>query len=212
MLPIHKNTSDPLRQHRSQANATYDNIPTADRQSLVSSLLREQKYICAYCMCRINEETMSVEHWQARTTHSDMQIAYGNLLAVCCGNEGKCEDKQHCDTKKGNFRLNYNPSDPSHHSRLKIKYAKNGEISSADQDFGAQLSAVLNLNLEDLKERRKNVFNLLCRTLNTLPPNAPKTSIQRILDYWKTPNSEHELPPFAGVAIYFLEKRLAKAQ
>lgn len=212
MLPIHKNAIDPLRRHRSQANATYDNIPAADRQALVSSLLHEQKFLCAYCMCRISQKTMSVEHWKARTTHPAMQIAYGNLLAVCCGNEGKSENEQHCDTKKGNLSLNYTPSDTSHHSRLRIKYAKNGEISSADQDFDAQLSDVLNLNFEDLKARRKNVFDRVCSTLAVLPKNAPKASIQRILDNWRTPDRNHKLPPFAGVAMYFLEKRLASAQ
>lgn len=214
MLPIHKNMTDPLRRHRSQPNATYDNIPAADRQALVSSLLHEQKFLCAYCMCRINKETMSVEHWQAITTHPAMQIAYGNLLAVCCGNDskGNSKDKQHCDTKKGNSILNYNPSDLSHHSRLKIHYAKNGEVSSDDQDFNAQLSDVLNLNFEDMKARRKNVFDRVCSALAVLPKNASKASIQRVLDNWRTPDRNHKLPPFAGVAMYFLEKRLDSAQ
>jgi hypothetical protein len=40
-----------LVEHRSQTNADYDNY--SDKDKLRESLLREQGYICCYCMSRI---------------------------------------------------------------------------------------------------------------------------------------------------------------
>ena len=48
--------------------------------------------------------------------------------------------------------------------------------------------------------------------MNKLPQNAKKSQIRQLIERWKTVNGRGELPEYAGVAIYFLEKRLARAQ
>jgi hypothetical protein len=42
------------------------------------------------------------------------QLEYKNLLGACQGGEGQKPNKQHCDTKKGNIDLTFNPADPAH--------------------------------------------------------------------------------------------------
>ena len=217
MLPIHKHLTDPLREYRSTQNATYEDSP---KEALRQNLLQEQKFLCAYCMSRITEKTMSVEHWQCRSNYPAQELSYQNLLAVCDGNEGQPPCKQHCDTRKGDKDLAFNPADPTHHARLKIRYLwSTGKIESEDAAFCTELGGekrgtegILNLNLEKLKNNRRAVIRRVERTLQSLPSNARKAQIQPLLVRWNTADSQGMLPEYAGVAIYFLEKRLAKAQ
>lgn len=217
MLPIHKNTADPLREYRSTPNTNYDNCP---KEPLKSSLLQEQKFLCAYCMSRITEHTMSIEHWKCRSQYSNLELSYQNLLAVCDGNEGNPPCKQHCDTRKGDSDLMYNPANKDHHARLKIRYLKtSGKIESDDTVFCSELGGtekgsegILNLNHQQLMNNRRAVIERVEREMSKLPPEAKKAQIRLLLATWKMADPQGMLPEYAGAAIYFLEKRLARAQ
>lgn len=87
-------------------------------------LLKEQGYLCAYCLQRIEKETMKIEHWYPRclcknkkndidenlkcsckkqTSKYCSQIDYKNLVAVCEGTTPVDNVLQeHCDTLRGN--------------------------------------------------------------------------------------------------------------
>lgn len=212
MLKIKKTTNDPLRGHRSAPNATYENIPTSVRSTLQDSLLKEQGYLCCYCMKRIVATSMSVEHWKPRSKFPELALDYDNLLAVCDGNQGQSPKDQHCDTQKGNKTLSLNPADPNHASRLKIRYLPStGKIESADCQLAQEIDSVLNLNHALLLASRKEVISRVRKWLSSLPPNASKAAVQQGLNLWQTCN-EHRLPEYAGVAIYFLQKRLGNAR
>ncbi len=92
---------DSLLAHRKKSHANYDNFKEKD--DLRDSLMKEQGYICCYCMQRIapNAEKMKIEHRQSQKRHPELQLDYQNLLASCKGNEGKAKHLQHCDTSKG---------------------------------------------------------------------------------------------------------------
>ena len=96
-----------LVKHRSQANANYDNYP--DKDVLRKSLLKEQGYICCYCMSRIKSDEMKIEHWQPQTKYTSRQLDYRNLLGACMGNQGARPQNQHCDTRKGDSEITINP-------------------------------------------------------------------------------------------------------
>lgn len=217
MLPILKNSADPLRQYRSTPNASYDNCP---KEALKDSLLREQNFLCAYCMARITNDTMSIEHWKCQADNRELELSYSNLLAVCNGNEGQPLRKQHCDTRKGSRNLTYNPANSEHHARLRIRYTRlTGKIESEDTAFCLELGGeqrgaegVLNLNYKQIMNNRLAVIGRVEQELNKLPQNAKKSQIRQLIERWKTVNGRGELPEYAGVAIYFLEKRLARAQ
>lgn len=231
MLPIHKSPENPLEDFVRIPGATYNDagIP---KDKLKESLLKEQGYLCAYCMSRISESTMKVEHWYPQRSDTEgkelsaeekekerlSSIDYKNMLAVCMGNEGHPQKEQHCDTRKGNKHLLYNPSNPQDHNRLKIYYLRSGEIASEDTAFCEQLGSkeenkegVLNLNCPKLMNNRAAIINSVLKDLQNLPQKASKGKISSILKKWKEPNSSGRLKEYAGVAIYFLTKRLQKA-
>lgn len=230
MLPIHKSPENPLENFVRIPGVTYDDnrLP---KQELKASLLKEQGYLCAYCMSRISKETMKVEHWWPQKSDTEgkklsaeekekerlLSIDYKNMLAVCTGNEGHPKKEQHCDTQKGNKHILYNPSNPQDHNRLKIYYLRSGEIASEDAAFCAQLgkkegekAGVLNLNCPKLINNRAAIIDAILKALQDLPQKASKGKISAILKNWNKPDSSGKLKEYAGVAIYFLTKRLKK--
>ena len=52
---------------------------------------------------------MKIEHWRSRKAYGEDQLRYGNLLAACRGGEGRPGREQHCDTKKGDREVRWNP-------------------------------------------------------------------------------------------------------
>ena len=101
----------------------YRNTPGVDYQAipeLVQSLLKEQGYICAYCMRRIptkdkiykkdgvnfvyTNEDHRVEHIKSREQHNDLKLDYTNMVVCCPGHIGA---QDHCDRLKDQriFRL-----------------------------------------------------------------------------------------------------------
>ena len=198
MLPIHKSPENPLEDFVRIPDVTYgDNrLP---KKKLKESLLKEQGYLCAYCMSRISEDTMKVEHWHPQKSDTEGQelsaeekenerllsIDYKNMLAVCIGNEGHPKKEQHCDTRKGNKHLLYNPSNPQDHNRLQIYYLRSGEIASEDAIFCAQLGSkeenkagVLNLNCPKLMNNRAAIIDAVLKALQNLPQKASKGKSQ----------------------------------
>ena len=101
-----------LIEHRCTPGATFDGL---DKTELRECLLKEQGYLCAYCMKRIhNERDTKIEHYRAR--NSENQLEYANLLAVCYGNQSNSNGEVRygkkrltCDSMKGSQPLHINP-------------------------------------------------------------------------------------------------------
>lgn len=68
MIFINKNEEPKsLTEYRNQPGAVWDGenfTPIKDQIRL--SLLREQRFLCCYCMSRIDEDTMKIEHWHSQ--------------------------------------------------------------------------------------------------------------------------------------------------
>lgn len=105
----------------------YRNTPGVDYQAipeLVQSLLKEQGYICAYCMRRIptkdkiykkdgvnfvyTNEDHRVEHIKSREQHDDLKLDYTNMVVCCPGHIGA---QDHCDRLKGPKDISFSPID-----------------------------------------------------------------------------------------------------
>ena len=102
---------------------------------------------------------MKIEHWQSRAHYLDEQLNYRNLLGACKGGEGKKSGSQHCDTKKADRELQWNPADPEHRIEERIEYGADGAIQSKDATFDRQLNDVLNLNIRHIKNARKEAHS-----------------------------------------------------
>ncbi len=172
MYLINKNKEpDALTQYRTQADAEYDGPHfTSVKDDIRTALLAEQGHVCAYCMQRISEDKMKVEHWASQNQHPDKQLSYLNMLACCKGLEGEKQKFQTCDSKKANQPLKYSPAQPQHRINDRVYYLSNGIIKSKEDDFNQQLNTVLNLNSSfgpsRLVRNRAATINTIRKQLN----------------------------------------------
>ena len=200
-----------LTAHRKAPFSDYDNYKAKDE--LRRALVTEQRGICCYCMDRIRDDGQTkIEHWQSRSCHRNQQLVYRNLLAACWGGMGVRGSQQHCDTRKGNRGLSWNPADPSHDIEAKIRYeVVDGSIRSDEEVFNAELDDVLNLNLPILKNHRKEALNSLSQWWQRERERRRKSDLrllQRERERWQGENGE--LRPFCQVVIWALDQRIAK--
>lgn len=195
-----------LIQHRQQPHADYDNY--TDKDILRQALVAEQRGLCCYCQSRIKAtpDGMKIEHWQCQADHSARQLDFGNLLGACIGGKGRPEREQHCDTRKGNSSLCFSVCDPAHPIERKIRFLGDGTISSDDAAINAEINAVLNLNLPRLVSNRRGLLMAFQERLK----KGPRLDPVRELSKWDG-TQPGDLPEFAQVVVYLLQKKLARA-
>lgn len=196
-----------LTTHRNTSQCDYSNY--ADKDTLRSALVAEQRGLCCYCMCRIEDESsaMKIEYWRSRTTYPGEQLAYRNLLAACPGGEGQPLQLQHCDTRKGDRDLLWNPADPERRIEERIGYALDGAIWSNDRAFDRQLNDVLNLNVSRIRNERKGSLDGVLDWLSAQRRPVPTQRLEREVERL---NSPEQLAPYVQVAVWWLERELRK--
>jgi len=197
-----------LTQFRALPGAYYDDY--REKDELRQALIKEQGYICCYCMQRIKPETMHIEHWKPRSLYPGVQLDYKNLLAVCSGNEGKPKHLQHCDKRKGDKEITINPTHPN--CEIHVRFRSNGEVYSEDETIDLELNAVLNLNIQTLVINRKNVLDFAIRKLTAENREGTwsKAFLQKEIRKWESLGTEGKYEPYCRIVIFFLEKKLAK--
>lgn len=211
MKAINKGDEPPsLTAHRKTPCCDYDNY--ADMEALRQALVTEQRGLCCYCMGRVHvgPDTMKVEHWQCQSRYPAEQLNYRNLLGACLGGQGQPSNLQHCDTRKENRDLQWNPADPGHHIETRIRYELDGSIRSDDATFNAQLEDVLNLNIAILKNNRRAEWIAVTEWWKLekarLQGPVPRTRLQSERD--RRSAGDLSLRPFCQVAVWWLDQRL----
>ena len=200
-----------LTAHRHTPHCDYENYATMDE--LRHALVTEQRGLCCYCMGRVHDgpTTMKIEHWRSQSRHPNEQLSYRNLLGACLGGNGQPTHLQHCDTRKGDSDLQWNPADAAHHIETRVRYDLDGAIRSDDAVFDGQLNYVLNLNLPRLKNNRKGVYDAVLEWWRSERKQShgpvPRQRIQREQDRYGAGNGQ--LAPFGQVAVWLLGKKLA---
>ncbi len=199
----------------------YENF--RDKDALRSSLLREQGYLCGFCMARIgtNPLTTKIAHIfprnpieqknKERVEKENLDLDYYNMLATCDGGEGLPPRQQHCDTKQGNTILTVNPADRQRNCEEMIQYTSDGQIHSGDPDICHDLQETLNLNEETLKKNRKAAYEVVIKKLSARFPHRSFTrrQLQNEIDrYSQLKNGEYA--PYCQYVIFFLQKKLSR--
>jgi uncharacterized protein (TIGR02646 family) len=223
-------------QELKRKSGTYENVKNDVskndfiRDEVLTSLLEEQGYICAYCMQKINETNSSIEHIIGQKYVEDEvelgkenQINYDNLLAVC---EGKsCHKEEHCDTNRSKFQNKY-PQRKLFITPLEnrimqnIKFTSKGMIFydsfteikeveklsdyenlSETENIKYDIQKVLNLNCDNLKQKRINLINAL--KIFTKNWSDKERIRKKLNEHISNPSNE-----FSQVAIYHLAKKL----
>ncbi|MDY5738287.1 MAG: retron system putative HNH endonuclease [Candidatus Onthomorpha sp.] len=181
----------------------YNAIP-----ELKNALLDEQGYLCAYCMQRISEDTMKVEHIKPRSKNKELNFEYKNLVACCKGGEGYSEDRQHCDTKKGNTEISI---DVFNDDDIKtISYSsRTGEIKSSSTEYNKDINDILNLNCSYLKRQRISVLNAAIEALGK-NLDWKNSRIKKEYDKYLNKDKEGKYKPYCGIVLWFLGRKFAK--
>lgn len=201
-----------LTKHSMVSHSNFDNY--RDKNTLRQALVSEQRGLCCYCMGRIHPKSnsMKIEHWRSRAQFPGEQLKYQNLLGSCPGGQGQPASKQHCDTKKGDRNLKWNPSNRAHNVEALVRYETDGSIRANDVDFDHQIDRVLNLNLAALKNNRKNVLNAILdwwrHEKARIGGSVPRGRFIRQRNQQVAGN--RPLQPYCQVAVWWLDQRLAK--
>ena len=198
-----------LAEHRRTPHSDYDNYQGRDKDALRLALVAEQRGLCCYCMGRIGlkRTAMKIEHWRCQDHFPGEQLVYRNLLGACLGGEGQPPHKQHCDIRKGNRDLLWNPAEPTHPIEARVRYDLDGTINSNDAVFDSQLNEVLNLNLAFLKNHRKGALDGVLGWWRQHGP-VPRRQIEREI---RKHEPEHgQLEPYRQVAVWWLNWKLAR--
>ena len=167
-----KNEPETLRKYRETTpNASYNGFVDTDKL-LKKALLKEQGYICAYCMKRIrldlNEHfkpKIEVEHYKSQENFPDKDLNYKNMLGVCNGNFGGIK---HCDKSRDYIKngethslelKRVNPLQKKNSENL-ITYTLKGKIKSKSNNIDVEhdINEILNLNNKKLIKNRKQVL------------------------------------------------------
>ncbi len=210
MRAITKGAEPPsLIVHRQMAHCNYENY--ADKDGLRHALVTEQRGLCCYCMSRIHDGplSMKIEHWQCQERYRDQQLTYHNLLGACLGGTGQPPALQHCDTRKGNRDLHWNPADPAHDIDTRLRYELDGSIRAEDDAFDEELQKVLNLNLAWLKNNRKGVLDAVLGWWEHERARGPVTRARLQTERTRHANGGGPLDPYCQVAVWWLDQRLS---
>lgn len=215
MILINKN-QEPKEwtEYCSTPGVTYQSIP-----ELVDALLKEQGYICAYCMRRIptkdkiegklTSEDHRIEHIKCRENHEYLQLKYNNMLICCPGHIGEDE---HCDRKKGNQEISFSPLDSAFINTL--TYTSNGIIASSNPVYNEEINSILNLNTPFLVLNRKNMLKEVIQHINQTckqKKNWNKTALKSILVKYQNKHKDGENQkyyPYCGIVVWFIQKKL----
>lgn len=203
-----------LVEHRCTPGADFDGL---DKTELREYLLKEQGYICAYCMKRIhNEKDTKIEHYRARNAENELE--YSNLLAVCYGNQTSCDStvkygkkRLTCDSMKGNQFLHINPQ--SQEDMNSIYYDNSGKIYSKNSVYQKDIDNILNLNdaYGYLVANRKAVIDAIIKKLSTA--RTQKQAIE-LLSKWKRKYTSltdgNAYPEYIGVIRWYIDRQLKK--
>ena len=189
------------------------------KSDTLKSLMKEQGYICCYCMQKISIDNLTsasplyptIEHYIAQTTQeskdNNLDTDYKNMLATCHGNDKKDPDNKHCDSSRGSQPFKYlNPLYIS--CERVLGYAPDGSIFCLDDSHKTEIEydiGILNLNFQKLKDSRKSIIDGLKKVIK-----CKRNKIQfkkEALEKYKLSSSKI-FEPFVQVKIYELKKGL----
>lgn len=196
----------------------YRNTPGATYQSqsyLSDSLLKEQGYICAYCMRRIpckdslSNEDHHIEHIKPRSKYHEALLDYKNMVIVCPGHMG---DNDHCDRSKGDEEMHLSPLNSNVIQTISYE---NGLIKSSNSVWNSELNDILNLNDKVLVKARKTTLQAIIAQLNASQKKNKWTRamLQKYLNKYQTMHSDNgkeKYYPYCGIVIYYLHKKLIR--
>ena len=225
LLSYRTNKWNPVEKQKIQP--TYDGMPTEVKDEVKEHLLREQGYLCAYCMRRLSSvKKTKIEHWIAEKYLSeDEKLDYHNMLGVCYGKDENSDEKAYvgkeyeiCDRHRGSDMLHIDPRLEKDMETIFYR-SKDGTIWSSDEVLNNDLDKTLNLNCRApffLPENRKEVLEAVINKLNKTKVKNDgtwkKSLLFKLKRQYESKDKRGYLEPYAGIALWYLNKRLKRVQ
>lgn len=210
-----------LVEFQRKEGASYSNADFP-RKDVCHALLREQGGLCAYCMARITESNIQIEHWVPQKCEyyedqytqeecDELAIDYRNMLGVCSGGEGRAYKNTTCDEHRKNFWIKIDP----HRQWMidSLQYKRDGTILSTDRDIEYDISETLNLNEEILRANRQRAWQACMQVMQKQRRSGTwtKAMIGRQIARYEGRDEEGNRLPYAGIVLYWLKKYWEKA-
>lgn len=207
-----------LTQFRASGGKEFENLDSATKNEIRDSLLKEQGYICAYCMKRIGRgrsgalNDVKIEHVIPRAVtrmSSDpqinlMEIDYSNMVAVCLG---VTNGMQHCDTSKADRQISFHPCNPALEDSISYSL-RDGEIRSDNKAWNEDITdkEKLNLNHPVIKNNRRAALNGLIEALK----RSDRWSASQLIRTAESLDSNPIKTPYAGILRFYLKKKISQ--
>ena len=222
MVVIKKGTPPrSLVEFQQREGASYDNVDFPKRDVRLA-LLHEQGGLCAYCMSRITEGDIQIEHWipQKGEHYADqytqeecdkLAIDYRNMLGVCSGGEGRAYKHTTCDEHRKNFRIKIDPRQQWMVDSL--RYGRDGTITSTDKELAHDVSVTLNLNETALVDDRHSAWEACKEVMRQQRKTGTwtKAMIRKQITHYEGRDENGNRLPYAGIVLYWLRKYMQKA-
>ncbi len=194
-------------EYRLTPGVDYQAIP-----ALRESLLKEQGYICAYCMRRIphrdnnSNEDSRIDHMKSRSGHPDLKLDYRNMV-ICC--PGAINNDFHCDKKKDEESITFDLFCDEFINTLSYQ-SSDGTIKSSNVAYDNEINKYLNLNNALLKQNRLQVLTAVINKLGKKSPWAA-ADIKRLISEWDT-MQDGKFYAYNGIVLWYLKKKLKTAR
>ena len=182
----------------------WGDLDSGTKREIKEALLENQKFVCCYCTCKIQYNSMKVEHWESQAKCPEKRLEWTNLFAACDGGE-KSKVGPHCDSSKGSSRITLSPIRQEHINKL--TYTGSGDISSGDSGLAKDLGT-LNLNASIPKNGRKAAWNGFKKHLKMKNENLKKQSYrQKLIRKAKDRIDQSPATPYYDIVLFFLERK-----
>lgn len=152
-----------------RARAAFDQI---DKAAVRAALVKEQGWLCAFCMIRIRPEddkgvaAMRIAHRAPIEGAPAQALTWRNLLGSCEGRERSNRPDKTCDVAQRSIPLTVDPTVPGACARLRYERRDDKRglfITAEDPALRKDIEETLKLNTGDLPELREAAFQAFCK-------------------------------------------------
>lgn len=195
------------------AQLAYKNLPAPVKAVIIRQLQQEQGFLCAYTMCRIDNNRCHIEHFLPQHAFPRSDVEYQNLLACFPNKEEYGRKLGACpygaDYKGQSLETICNPTVASQVQGA-FTFGPAGNVIG-NTELARKTIEVLNLNHPELVQARRNTIARVMgirarggRSLLTAKAASRLIREQRCFD------KNGKLPPFCEAVAQCLERYVKK--
>jgi len=199
-----------------RARAAFDQL---DKAAVRAALVKEQGWLCAFCMIRIRPEddkgaaAMRIAHrvpiGAPIEGASEQALTWNNLLGSCEGRERSNRPDKTCDVAQRSIPLTVDPTTPGACARLRYERRDDKRglfITAEDPAQKKDIEETLKLNTGDLPELREAAFQAFCKLQRAHAPKEYGKPARRAYFAMWVKREGPKLPEMLGVIEYMIRE------